>query len=178
MKGFITGAALTISTIYGPAQAQMSMQSTMPVDSTTAIVAPMQDASSTAVITAIANASLTEKTKTQFPTNANVMAYVKRKYANQPILIAISSCESGFRQYDDKTGAILHGKVNAEDVGVMQINQKYHLAKAASMGYDLNTVEGNVAYAQYLYDTQGSTPWSASEPCWNNINTALALAAK
>ena len=106
------------------------------------------------------------------------MAYVKKKYADEPILIDIARCESSFRQYD-KDGNILHGKANTGDIGVMQINETYHLEKASAMGYDIDTVEGNVAYAEYLYKTQGAAPWSASEPCWSpayNASQALATA--
>jgi hypothetical protein len=95
------------------------------------------------------------------------MAYVKKTYANEPILIDIARCESSFRQYDGTTGGILHGKADADDIGVMQINEKYQLDKALSAGYDIDTVEGNVAYAQYLFDNQGAAPWKASESCWS-----------
>lgn len=94
------------------------------------------------------------------------MAFVKSYYSDEPLLVDIARCESTFRQYD-KAGNILRGKVNSADVGVMQINETYHLDKAKAMGLDIRTTQGNVAYAKYLYDTQGAAPWSASQKCWS-----------
>jgi hypothetical protein len=58
----------------------------------------------------------------------------------------------------------------------MQINEHYHSATAAKLGLDLYTIQGNVAYARYLYDKQGTAPWSSSQPCWGKVAKALALA--
>ena len=55
---------------------------------------------------------------------ARVSAYFKDpKHA---ILISIAKCESDFRQFDSK-GNIHRGVKNSRDVGVMQINEIYHL---------------------------------------------------
>jgi hypothetical protein len=103
------------------------------------------------------------------------MAYVKSQYAADPILIDIARCESGFRQYD-KEGNLVHGNVNKADIGVMQINEVYHLEKSIKLGYDIRTTEGNVAYARYLYESQGAAPWSASQKCWSPAsNNQVAL---
>jgi transaldolase len=143
MIELITTAAMLISSIYGPAQAQAS-------------TTPATDASSTSQSSYVA--STTDSIK-------DTMAYVKTAYASDPLLIDIARCESAFRQYD-ASGNILRGKVNPADIGVMQINEDYHLQKAESMGYDIRTTAGNVAYAKYLYDTQGAAPWTASAACW------------
>jgi len=50
----------------------------------------------------------------------------------------------------------------------MQINEKYHKTTARELGYDLYTLEGNLLYGKYLYDTQGSNPWKASSRCWGH----------
>ena len=91
--------------------------------------------------------------------------YLREHYSDTPILIEIAKCESTFTHYD-KNGVLIRGKVNKADVGVMQINEKYHLETATKLGYDIHTVEGNVAYAKYLYEKFGASPWSASSPCW------------
>ncbi len=80
----------------------------------------------------------------------------------------IAFCESRFNQFDDY-GNVLRGKVNRADVGVMQINEKYHAGKAAKLGYDLYSLDGNMEYAMYLYETQGTKPWVHSSTCWNTV---------
>jgi len=90
---------------------------------------------------------------------------VREYYKEHPILAEISKCESNYRQWDE-TGKILRGKVNSKDIGVMQINTYYHADKAEKLGYDLETLEGNMAYAKWLYEKEGVQPWSASSPCW------------
>ncbi|HMP67164.1 MAG TPA: hypothetical protein PKA60_00235 [Candidatus Paceibacterota bacterium] len=83
-------------------------------------------------------------------------------------MIEIARCESGFR-HSDSTGSVLRGRVNPADVGVMQINEKYHADTAIRLGYNIYSIEGNMAYAQYLYDTQGTRPWVHSSKCWNKV---------
>lgn len=94
-----------------------------------------------------------------------VEAYV-RKNANEPILVEIARCESTFRQYD-ANGEVIRGKVNRKDVGVMQINEHYHADDAHKLGYDIYTIEGNLAFAEYLYSKYGTDPWSSSAKCWS-----------
>ena len=93
--------------------------------------------------------------------------YLREHYADTPILLEIARCESTLTHYD-KNGALIRGRVDKADVGVMQINERYHLETANKLGIDIHTVEGNVAYAKYLYKKFGSSPWSASEPCWGS----------
>lgn len=177
-----------IASIYGPAQSHTSTSAVTLADNSIVLtnsaitITPSDmvgidaaiDAASTSALIASSTANMASgtpevviSTSTQFTDNTGVMAYVKKTYANEPILIDIARCESSFRQYDGTTGGILHGKADADDIGVMQINEKYQLDKALSAGYDIDTVEGNVAYAQYLFDNQGAAPWKASESCWS-----------
>ena len=90
---------------------------------------------------------------------------VTEYFADNKILIDIARCESQFRQ-TEKNGTVLRGRVTPADVGVMQINEKYHLKDATKLGYDIYTLEGNMAYARYLYEKQGARPWLASSKCW------------
>lgn len=92
---------------------------------------------------------------------------VKEYFDDAPIMYQVARCESTWRQYDQKTGKVLRGNVDANDVGVMQINERYHLDQSESLGYDIHTLEGNMKYARYLYRNQGLQPWSASKPCWS-----------
>lgn len=80
-------------------------------------------------------------------------------------MIQIARCESTFR-HALPDGTVLKGVVDNADTGVMQINKRYHSEAAKALGYDLNKLEDNLAYARHLYETQGTQPWSASAPCW------------
>lgn len=95
----------------------------------------------------------------------HIEQYVRNEYKNEPILVEVARCESTFRQFDAK-GNIVRGKVNDNDVGVMQINEKYHADTAVKLGLNIYTVEGNVAYAKILYKKFGTQPWSSSQSCW------------
>lgn len=90
---------------------------------------------------------------------------VRTYFANAPIMAEIAFCESSFRHLDPQ-GELVRGKVNSGDVGVMQINERVHKEQAAKLGYDLHTMEGNMAYAKWLYEKQGTTPWNSSWQCW------------
>jgi hypothetical protein len=97
----------------------------------------------------------------------SVEHYVKTYFADIPIMAEVARCESRYRQYTIN-GEVLRGKVVNEDVGVMQINETYHLATSKKLGYNIHTLDGNLAYGRYLYEKQGTQPWSASAPCWDN----------
>lgn len=119
-------------------------------------------------------ASSSQKTASStIPTNAGIEAKVRAYFSDIPVMAEVSRCESHFRQYD-KSGETIRGRVNAKDVGVMQINERYHLKRAQKLGYDLYTVEGNLAYGRLLYEEQGTQPWSASSPCWGKTAAARA----
>lgn len=104
-------------------------------------------------------------TPIQMPAAQTVEQYVDTYFADTPILVDVAMCESHFKQYDS-TGQVHRGVVNNQDVGVMQINEHYHLATAQKLGLDIYTVQGNLAYAKYLYNKEGLGPWSSSKPCW------------
>ena len=105
--------------------------------------------------------------------------YVRQYFADEPIMIQIARCESHFRQLDPN-GDIHRGVVNNQDVGVMQINEYYHLAEAKKANYNIYTVEGNTAFARALYEKEGTAPWSSSEACWGKYvnNDTLAINVK
>lgn len=88
-----------------------------------------------------------------------------------PTLKRICSCESTGRPDNeprqfDSDGNVLRGIINPLDTGMCQINLKYHEATAIRMGLDLETAYGNASYANWLFDTQGATPWEWSRSCW------------
>ena len=127
----------------------------------------------TAATTTVANAANPISISTS--TDPKVIeSYVRSQFGDVPILVDVARCESSFRQFNPD-GTVVHGRVDNDDIGVMQINERYQGDSAKKLGYDIYTVEGNVAYAKHLYQKQGAQPWSSSEPCWS---TSLAYAKK
>ena len=100
--------------------------------------------------------------------------YVRFYYYDMPILAEIARCESRFRHTGDD-GRVIRGEASEEDVGVMQINEFYHEERAENLGLNLHTLQGNLAYAKWLYGKEGEAPWFASSKCWRSKDT-LALA--
>lgn len=94
-----------------------------------------------------------------------VEEYVNKYFSDIPVLVEVARCESRFRQHG-KDGRVLQGLVNELDLGVMQINEHYHIEKADKLGLDLETLEGNTAYARYLFEKSGLQPWISSSACW------------
>lgn len=89
-----------------------------------------------------------------------------------PALKRICSCESngnpnGEPRQFNVDGSVLRGRINPADVGMCQINLKYHEAQAKSMNLDLFTAYGNATYANWLYEQDGDKPWNWSKKCWN-----------
>jgi len=113
------------------------------------------------VITAVEAEKM--KTESEMTVKERVSVY----FEDDPVLVRIAGCESSYRHLD-KNGYIVRGKVNRRDIGVMQINEYYHLSASKKLGYDIYTLEGNMAYAKYLYEKKGSQPWNSSRACWNS----------
>ena len=104
--------------------------------------------------------------KKEVERSITVEEYVKKYFSDIPILIEVARCESNYRQHD-LDGNVLQGVVNGSDKGVMQINEYYHLKDSQKLGLDILTLEGNTAYARYIYEKSGLQPWKASSPCWS-----------
>jgi soluble lytic murein transglycosylase-like protein len=146
-----TGVMFLMSSLYGAGQANAQ---SVPVTSTIS--------SSQATATADIRPLTDQK---------EIEAYIRKELASKPILIEIARCESTFRQYG-KDGKVIRGLENPLDVGVMQINEHYHADTAKRLGYDLYTVEGNIAYGKYLYSKYGTSPWVHSSSCWAGADLA------
>ena len=91
-------------------------------------------------------------------------AYVREYYKDTPVLAAIAECESQMRQFD-KDGAVLKNPKSTA-IGLMQIMASLHDEAADELGIDINTTKGNLDYAKYLYEKQGTKPWNSSKACW------------
>lgn len=90
---------------------------------------------------------------------------VRTYFSSTPVMVEIARCESKFTQFG-ANGSALQGGYNNAMVGVFQIYGDIHAKEAAGMGMDIYTLDGNLAYAKYLYERQGTTPWLSSFPCW------------
>ncbi|OGG60015.1 hypothetical protein A3C89_03875 [Candidatus Kaiserbacteria bacterium RIFCSPHIGHO2_02_FULL_50_50] len=101
-------------------------------------------------------------------TVADVEVAVRDYFADIPALANVARCESQYR-HTLKDGSVLRGVVDPRDTGVMQINTYYHGDTAKKLGLDLTNFVDNMAYARYLYETQGLQPWSASKSCWGQV---------
>jgi len=87
--------------------------------------------------------------------------------------LRIAKCESDFHQFDEN-GNVARGKVNPSDVGVFQINEKYHLDRSQNLDLDIHTTKGNIEYAMWLMKKEGTKHWNWSKPCWGNDGKVLA----
>ena len=101
-----------------------------------------------------------------FAESPTVEEYVREYFEEIPILATVAWCESRYRQFSPD-GDIFRGEINPADVGVMQINEYYHLETAQELGLNIHSLEGNLAYAKYLYEKQGVDPWVHSKKCWS-----------
>jgi len=107
--------------------------------------------------------------------NKTVKEIVIEHFADVPVMADIAFCESRFRQFD-QDGSVLKGEANRADVGVFQINEKYHAHTAVKLNMNIYTLEGNMEYARHLYDKFGTDPWVYSSKCWNKGEREVALA--
>ncbi len=108
------------------------------------------------------------KEKAQILTPDAVKKILQDYFSDIPVMVNVAFCESSYKQFNDD-GTIMRGWATPADVGVMQINEGYHGARAKAAGIDLYTIEGNMKYARMLYNESGTQPWSASKPCWSKM---------
>lgn len=151
MIEFTTGVAFLMSSLYGSGQADAHV----------------------ANIAAVAQAGKSEKATTSqviavspLKNEKEIEAYMRKEFKNEPILVDIAFCESRMHQFNPD-GSVVRGEKNSADIGIMQINEKYHAADAKALGIDIYSAEGNIAFGKHLYEKSGSAPWSASSPCWS-----------
>lgn len=88
--------------------------------------------------------------------NTGVADFVKWAFADVPDMITIAQCESGIRQYSSPDVPLKGG---GRYIGIFQIDEQIHNAKAKSLGFDIYTPEGNIGYARYMYGFSGTNPW-------------------
>lgn len=101
------------------------------------------------------------------PQSQTVEEYVRDYFADEPIMIEIAKCESQFRQYG-RDGQVLKNSEGSSAIGLFQIMSSIHADFADDkLGLDVYSLQGNAAYARYIFDRQGTRPWDASKACWS-----------
>jgi hypothetical protein len=90
---------------------------------------------------------------------------VRAYFSDVPIMAEIARCESKFTQFNS-SGTYLRGGFGQKMIGVFQVYEDIHAEFAKGKGMDIFTLEGNMAYAKYLYEREGTQPWISSFPCW------------
>jgi hypothetical protein len=122
----------------------------------------------------VADASTTQSAV--MPASQSVEDYVREYFKDEPVMIDIARCESRFRQLDSN-GKVLRNEQGSSAIGVFQIMASIHAASAdKNLGLNIYDLEGNAAYARYLHDTYGTSPWNASKSCWGKAQH-VAVAA-
>jgi len=126
----------------------------------------MKKATCVAVMTAMACLALT--TTTYANSNAHVEQTVRAYFKDAPVMVNIARCESRFQHFDPSgpNGLKTNPSPKSSASGVFQILLKTHGPKAAKLGFDIKTVEGNLGYAKYLYKRNGTSDWKESRHCW------------
>ena len=90
----------------------------------------------------------------------------------------IAGCESGDRtpgsgrQFEADGKTPLRNREGSSAIGKYQIMASRHEARARSLGFDIQTEEGNEGYARYLYAESGTFHWEAdprSRACWEPL---------
>lgn len=99
----------------------------------------------------------------------SVEVAVREYFADIPVMIEIARCESKFRQFAD-SGNVLRGGTGGQMIGVFQFFDRYHVSTANDLGFDIETLEGNLAYARHVYMSEGTTPWNSARACWNVLD--------
>ena len=156
MLNVAIGLYMIVSSVSG------TQQTMAPVSATPTIISEVS-------VTKVEEKKNSEPIKSRQETEA----YVKEYFKDVPILAEVARCESEFRHTDSK-GNLIRGLVDNADVGVMQINERYHLKQAVALDINIHTIDGNLEYARQLYEKQGVYPWMASSACWSGASKEIA----
>ncbi len=153
------------------------MATSTPVDEPAQTTVVVASSSQAAVNNATTTSNENDTTKRLTNPNRAVESTVREYFKDIPIMAEVAKCESHFRQFD-KDGSVFRGKITPKDVGVMQVNEYYHLKRSQKLGFDIHTIEGNMGYSRRLYQEEGVVPWMSSSPCWMKSEVAKAMFGK
>ncbi|MBY0537870.1 hypothetical protein K2P47_00540 [Patescibacteria group bacterium] len=108
-------------------------------------------------------ATSSASTTTELKDPATIEKRVREYFADAPVMIEIARCESKFRQFTD-AGNVLRGGGSTGMVGIFQFYELIHKAPALALGFDIETVEGNIGYARHVFTQEGTRPWASCVP--------------
>lgn len=84
-----------------------------------------------------------------------------------PVMIAIASCESEFRQYKEDGQLLVNPSPKSTASGVYQILYTTHKKSwSKSPETNITTLDGNLEFARKMYEESGTAPWKGSQDCW------------
>lgn len=120
------------------------------------------------------SAANTPSTITPVHDRALVERLVRENFSASPVMIEIARCESNFRHFAD-SGSVFRGGAGGGMVGVFQIFAAVHEDAADRLDFDIETLEGNIGYAKYLFERSGATPWQSCVPVLKEREKQLQL---
>ena len=100
-------------------------------------------------------------------------SYIERRvieyFHDIPVMIAIASCESDFRQFDEDGLLLVNQNPKSTASGVFQILYITHKdVWSQNDETNITTLEGNLAFARMMYEQSGTVPWNPSHSCWKS----------
>lgn len=98
--------------------------------------------------------------------NEGVQDLVEDTFGSDHVMTDVARCESSFRQYGSDGDVLTNEESGA--VGVFQLLEDWHAQPAEDIGLSIYTAEGNIEYAEELYELDGLKPWSPSSLCWDD----------
>lgn len=93
---------------------------------------------------------------------------LETKFGSEHPLLAVADCESGMRQYNNDGTLLVNPAPNSSASGIFQILTITHGPEARRLGLDLTTPEGNMEFAEHLYERNGLRDWNESKSCWKH----------
>jgi hypothetical protein len=67
--------------------------------------------------------------------------------------------ESSYHQFEGESTTPLHGKIDKDDTGICQINRRIWGKKAEELGFDIDTIDGNLEMALWIRNNEGIQSW-------------------
>jgi hypothetical protein len=82
--------------------------------------------------------------------------------------------ESSYRQFEADGVTPLLGKTDIADTGICQINERIWGEKSDELGYDINTLEGNLKMALWIREHEGLGKWKKMREAKEATSSILA----
>ena len=96
-----------------------------------------------------------------------VSYYAEMYEVDERLARNIIACESQ-NNAEAKGYNYRQGELWSTDIGYWQINDYYHKDRMTELGFNINVPRDNIQFGFMLLSEQGTSPWSASQRCWQN----------